>query len=167
MRNGFLGAAVVYLLVLVSIEVAAFPMIPDPQKTPGSICTLNHSDYKEDRYQEKIPYCRRNVSSSTKKYIYRIYGIPSHCTKRFTIDHFIPLSIGGDNSVRNLWPEHHNVKATRQNLENDLFREVQKGRMSQQTAIDHIYHEKLNPPVPVSGSDECDRLSPQANWDLL
>lgn len=157
MRNGFLGTAIVYLGVTISLSVGAFPVIPDPHRTPGSLCTVNHRDYQEDRYAENIPYCRRNVDSRTKKSIYRAYNIPSDCTHRYTIDHFIPLSIGGDNSVANLWPEHNFVKATRKNLEIRVFQEIRQGRISQQEAVDRIYHEKLNPARPRQGSDPCDR----------
>jgi hypothetical protein len=164
MRNGFLGLALICLSFFAADIAQAFPLTPDPQETPGSLCTVHDPDYREDRYAEKIPYCARNVSSSTKKSIYRVYGIPSRCTKRYTIDHFVPLSLGGDNSVRNLWPEHANVKATRHNLEQKLYHAINRGDITQQAAVDRIYHEKLNPPPPASGQDECDRLDPQADW---
>lgn len=167
MRKGLLGPALVFASLFIAIAVHAFPRVPDPQLTPGALCDVHDPDYSEDRYREKIPYCRRNVSSSTKRDIYRVYGIPSHCTKRYTIDHFVPLSLGGDNSLQNLWPEHKNVKATRQNLETELYQKISKGKISQSEAVDVIYQRKLNPPTPVSGLDECDRLDPQANWDLL
>ncbi|MBX3017350.1 MAG: hypothetical protein KF767_05635 [Bdellovibrionaceae bacterium] len=167
MRKGFLVPALVCLSLFLPLLTQAYPLVPDPQLTPGFLCDVHDPDYAEDRYREKIPYCRRNVSSATKKDIYRVYGIPSRCTKRYTIDHFVPLSLGGDNSVQNLWPEHRNVKATRQNLEQKLYVQISKGQITQDEAVDSIYQHKLNPPRPVSGSDECDRLDPQANWDLL
>lgn len=164
MRNGLLAFALVSLSFFVFEIANAFPLTPDPQETPGSLCTVHHRDYSEDRYPEKIPYCTRNVSSSTKKSIYRVYGIPSHCTNRYTIDHLIPLSLGGDNSVRNLWPEHNYVKATRKDLEMKLFTAINNGQIRQREAVDRIYAAKLNPPTPQSGNDECDRLDPQADW---
>lgn len=167
MRKGFLGPALVCLSLFLSLAAHAFPPVPDPVLTPGALCEVHDPDYAEDRYHERIPYCRRNVSSATKKSIYRVYGIPSRCTNRYTIDHFVPLSLGGDNSVRNLWPEHRNVKATRHDLEQKLYNQLAQGRLTRQEAVDLIYEHKLNPPRPVSGADECDRLDPQADWELL
>lgn len=167
MRKGFLGPALICLSFLVTHLAHAYPLIPDPQLTPGALCDVHDPDYSGDRYRESIPYCSRNVSSATKRDIYRVYGIPSRCTKRYTIDHFVPLSLGGDNSLQNLWPEHKNVKATRKSLEQDLYNQLSKGQITQRKAVDSIYQHKLNPPRPVSGMDECDRLDPQANWDLL
>lgn len=167
MRNGFLAAALVYLLFLLPMVGSAFPLTPDPQRSPGALCTRSDPDYAEDRYGERIPYCQRNVSSSTKKSIYRVYGIPRHCTNRYTIDHLIPLSIGGDNSIRNLWPEHKFIKATRQNLEEKLYWAMSNGQLLQQEAVEQVLREKLNPPSPTSSSNECDLLDPQAHWDRL
>lgn len=175
MRNGFLlspqrivyGITFVLLTAIVTImplKGLAFPLTPNPQVTPGDICNRSNPDYKQDRYDEKIPYCQRNVASSTKKSIYRVYGIPDHCTGRFTIDHLIPLSIGGSNSVRNLWPEHKFVKATRQALEEQLYKKIAGGRITQKAAIDQILNEKFNPPRPDSQGNDCDHLDLQPDW---
>jgi hypothetical protein len=125
----------------------AFPFIPDSQATPGSLCSKRDPDYKQDRYAEKIPYCGRNVASSLKRDIYDDYGISSKCRKEYTIDHFIPLAIGGSNRRDNLWPEHKSVKALRQNLEMDLYNEIRNGTISQAEALKIIVEAKLNPPV--------------------
>ena len=125
----------------------AFPFIPDSQATRGSLCSKRDSDYKQDRYPEKIPYCGRNVASSLKKDIYDDYGISSKCRKDYTIDHFIPLAIGGSNRRDNLWPEHKSVKALRQNLEMDLYNDIRTGALTQAEALQIIVDAKLNPPV--------------------
>ena len=164
MRNGFLAAALVYLI---ANTVFAFPLTPDPQRSPGSLCHRGDPDYSEDRYVERIPYCSRNVSTVTKKSIYRVYRIPSRCQNRYTIDHLIPLSIGGDNSIRNLWPEHKFIKATRKQLESQLYWAMQQGQLSQKDAVNQVLQEKFYPPKPVSSDSDCDRLDPQAHWELL
>lgn len=125
----------------------AFPFIPDSQSTPGSLCSKRDRDYKQDRYAEKIPYCGRNVASSLKRDIYDDYGISANCRKEYTIDHFIPLAIGGSNRRENLWPEHKSVKALRQNLEMDVYNELRNGAISQAEALQIIVEAKLNPPV--------------------
>ncbi|HRK06422.1 MAG TPA: hypothetical protein PLZ57_01530 [Pseudobdellovibrionaceae bacterium] len=125
----------------------AFPFIPDSQSTPGSLCSKRDRDYKQDRYAEKIPYCGRNVASSLKRDIYDDYGISANCRKEYTIDHFIPLAIGGSNRRENLWPEHKSIKALRQNLEMDVYNELRNGAISQAEALQIIVEAKLNPPV--------------------
>ena len=126
--------------------LANFPVTPGPG-TVGSLCTTNDSDFVEYRYSGKIPYCQRNVSTYDKKKIYDYYGVPEHCRKEYTIDHFIPLSLGGTNRADNLWPEAKVVKHTRQNLELQLFDELRKGTISQADALAEIREAKLNPPI--------------------
>jgi hypothetical protein len=48
----------------------------------------------------------RNVSQSTRQKVYARYGInyvPG--SGDYEVDHLIPLELGGNNSVENLWPE--------------------------------------------------------------
>ena len=124
-----------------------FPFVPDQQQTAGSLCTVSSPDFTEYRYQEKIPYCARKVSSGLKAKIYRAYGVSDGCKKEYTIDHFIPLSLGGTNTADNLWPEAKSIKHIRFNLENDLYHRLQKGTITQKQAIDMIVDAKLHPPI--------------------
>jgi hypothetical protein len=126
---------------------ADFPFTPNQEMTMGQLCDPSDSDFKEYRYSEKIPYCSRNVASSTKTQIYKDYGVPFNCRKDYTIDHFIPLSIGGSNSKSNLWPEHKKIKALRQNLEMQLYEDLRDAKLTQAQALDIVFTEKLNPPV--------------------
>jgi hypothetical protein len=151
----------VTLLALLIFQTAAlaFPLAPNPNETTGDLCTRKNPDFKEYRYGEHIPYCNRNVSGGTKSAIYREYGIPAKCKSRYTIDHFIPLSLGGSNEPSNLWPEHKNVKATRPDLEMELYVALRNGEITQQEAIDQIIQQKMNPPPVHSGGSskaDCD-----------
>lgn len=132
------------------------PLVPD-ETTPGSVCTTDHEDFTEYRYAEEIPYCERNVSSGLKNQIYRDYGVPSDCKSEYTIDHFYPLSLGGDNSRENLWPEPKAVKAIRNNLEMKLYKELSKGEITQKAALAQIRKAKLNPDQgKIADGDYCD-----------
>src|SRR3989338_9629103 len=121
MKTFFLG---LILSIVFTLQTFSYPVTPNPEWAEGSLCNKKNPDYSEDRYKEKIPYCQRNVSSKLKKDLYVLYKIPTQCRSKYTIDHIIPLSIGGDNSPGNLWPEHKKIKATRPNLELDTYEEL-------------------------------------------
>lgn len=131
-------------IVATSLE---FPFTPDSLKTTGSLCSPSNPDFERFRYEERIPYCGRNVDREMKNQVYDAYEVPRGCRKDYTIDHFIPLSIGGTNSFNNLWPEHKSIKFLRQNLENDLYKQISTGEISQAEAVEIVTEAKLNPVV--------------------
>jgi len=132
-------------LITFSALALGYPMTPDAAETKGELCAVSDPDFSEYRYPEHIAYCERNVATSLKKKIYDEYGIPQSERKDYTIDHLIPLSLGGDNRRINLWPEHKAVKALRPNLEYDLYLKLRDGRISQDDAIDEILWAKFHP----------------------
>ena len=77
--------------------------LPDPECTPGSVFP--------DAGLEKIcvsGYSKtvRSVSTSLKKKVYAAYGIPYPPPRgSYEADHLIPLAIGGNNDIANLFPE--------------------------------------------------------------
>jgi hypothetical protein len=121
-----------------------FPKIPNSKFSPGHLCSTKETDFFEYRYEEKIPYCKRNVSSKTKNYIYTLYSIPLDQRKNFTIDHIIPLSLGGSNNEKNLWPEHLEIKKTRPTIEYDLYLNLKNGDISHKEAVETILNIKYN-----------------------
>lgn len=130
-------------LVLTVHYAHGYPLKPDVRVSPGHMCTTSDSDFETFRYAQRIPYCTRNVSYQTKQEIYDYYKIPQAERKNYTIDHIIPLSIGGSNNKKNLWAEHKQVKATRPNLEVELYEDVRDNRMEQREAIRIIMEEKF------------------------
>lgn len=134
-----------FILLVLPYVAMGYPLTPDKDETPGSVCVTSNNDFEEYRYPERIPYCHRNVATALKKTIYEWYGIPTSERKNYTIDHLIPLSIGGDNDRTNLWPEHKEVKALRPDLELQVYLDLKKGDALQKDLIKLILDNKFNP----------------------
>jgi hypothetical protein len=47
----------------------------------------------------------RNVSTATKDHVYASYGILTHTTGEYEVDHLVSLELGGSNDISNLFPE--------------------------------------------------------------
>lgn len=141
-------------LILSSPQLLAFPLTPDPSETPGELCDTRNHDFQGYRFLENVPICRRDVSRELKQRIYERYKIPKSCRSEYTIDHFYPLSMGGSNSQKNLWPEHEKIKKSRFDLEQETFEQMVDGKLSQQQAFTIIRNHKLNPNVPDT-NDSC------------
>ena len=131
------------------------PVTPDTNKTPGEFCSTNDPDFKELRYAEKMAYCQRNVDQWLKTKIYKQYSVSLECKHRYTVDHLVPLALGGNNSPENLWPEHVLVKQTRQELEQDLYESVRKGDLHSEDAVKIILEAKLKLKLDLSTIKGC------------
>ncbi|WP_413287759.1 hypothetical protein [Bdellovibrio sp. HCB337] len=147
----FKSLSLAIVLSFVSISTFAysnsgnFPKGPDSALTPGALC--EHPD--SYRYPEKIAYCERDVSSDLKKEIFVNYDQLGYRTREmnrmaFKIDHYIPLCMGGSNSVKNLWPQHESVYQITDPLEPLLCEKMADGRISQKKAVEYIVEAKNN-----------------------
>lgn len=138
--------SVVLFTSLISFSGENYPIGPNPQTTPGSLCQNSPTR----RYPENIVYCERDVSTATKNALIKMYDnelgyrIGSMSRGDFKIDHFIPLSIGGSNNSDNLWPQHKSVYKVTDPLEQLLFDKIQAGHIKQEEAIRVIREGKLN-----------------------
>jgi hypothetical protein len=93
--------------------------------TTAQVCTLG--------YSSRV----RLVSSSTKRDVYREYGIASHSPGQYEVDHLVSLELGGSNSIANLWPEAANPTPgfhQKDLVENYLHNQVCDGHISLQQA---------------------------------
>ena len=124
---------------------AEFPKGPVAEMTPGSFC--DRPD--EYRYEERIPYCERDVDSSLKKDIfneYRLNGYRLNPNERssYKIDHLIPLCAGGSNYENNLWPQHKSVYDLTDPLETIGCEKLKEGRIKQARLVKMILDAKKN-----------------------
>jgi len=125
---------------------ALFPKSPNPQLTPGAIC----SKPDEYRYPEHIAYCERNVSIAKKQLVFDRYDtvlgfkIRDMDRDEFKIDHSIPLCMGGANELSNLWPQHKTIYEQTDPIEEKLCALMARGQMLQKEALVVIHRIKVD-----------------------
>jgi hypothetical protein len=80
----------------------------------------------------------RHVSGKVKAQVYAEYGIVSHRSGEYEVDHLISLELGGSNDIKNLWPESYQSEPwnahVKDKLEDRLHSLVCAGRMSLEEA---------------------------------
>jgi hypothetical protein len=103
----------------------------DPRCTPGGI------DPAVRQATIKMTICVRGYTatvrppvsetSRAKRALYLVYGLP--LGQRSELDHLVPLELGGDNDVANLWPEAGPIPNPKDQVENRLRVAVCAGKV--------------------------------------
>ncbi len=112
--------------------------LPDASCTPGAIFP---QVTKEQICTKGYTKTVRNVPLAVKNKVYEEYGIYSHTTGEYEVDHFISLELGGSNDISNLWPEPAQPKPgfhEKDLVENYLNSKVCQGVISLQEAQKEI-----------------------------
>jgi hypothetical protein len=108
-RQGVAVAAVFVLVNGLSTAVALPTKpgpLPDSTRTPGAISEkVTQENIGQTICVSGYTKTVRKVSAKTKAKVYAAYKVPKKDRSKYTIDHLIPLSLGGNNSTKNLWPE--------------------------------------------------------------
>lgn len=101
-------------------------LLPDPACTPGAVATTDLRVVCGTSTRG-----RRIVSRKLRRQVFAAYGIlPDPPPGAYEIDHLIPLELGGDNSIANLWPETAPGFHDKDRVEDSLHRAVCTGKVN-------------------------------------
>jgi hypothetical protein len=116
--------ALAFLLFLAPVILAQqqTPILPDPKLTPGDTFEVTAQDVCVPGYAKKV----RAVPAWLKRQAYAEYGITQYKTGDYEVDHLIPLSLGGSNSIRNLWPQSTKTSPWNSYVKDALERKLHK-----------------------------------------
>jgi hypothetical protein len=108
------------------------PAMPNRKLTPGAVQT---TDVHQVCPHTNPAFEKARPGTSVKNKVYAEYGIASHTTGQYEVDHLIPLELGGANTIANLWPELNDhprsgVLNSKDLLENKLHSLVCSGKVS-------------------------------------
>jgi hypothetical protein len=148
------------------------PILPDAKLTPGDTFDVTAQDVCVAGYSKKV----RAVPAWLKKQAYAEYGITQYKTGDYEVDHLIPLSLGGSNSIRNLWPQSSKTlpwnSYVKDALERKLHNLVCAGELDLKTAQCEIASNWIeaykkyvakNPSTPISRETKSGPATPAAN----
>jgi hypothetical protein len=128
--------AFAFLLFIAQAVLAAqpTPILPDSKLTPGDTFDVTAQDVRVPGYAKKV----RAVPAWLKRQAYAEYGITQYKTGDYEVDHLIPLSLGGSNSIRNIWPQSTKTSPwnsfVKDALERKLHKLVCAGQLDLKTA---------------------------------
>lgn len=112
--------------------------LSDPDCTPGAIFPdATKSKICASGYAKNV----RDVPNSEKDQVYAEYGVKTHKTGQYEVDHLISLELGGSNDIANLWPEPADPTPgfhQKDQVENYLHDQVCSGAMPLQQAQEQI-----------------------------
>jgi hypothetical protein len=84
------------------IDFSTRNWLPNPEQTPGAIASTDKTEICDPEYPRHA-----RVPLTFKDRVYARYGFNKwDCMSRGSckIDHLVPLGLGGDNKITNLWP---------------------------------------------------------------
>ncbi|MCE9585608.1 HNH endonuclease [Candidatus Nomurabacteria bacterium] len=102
---------------------------PDTACSPGAVLTTDANIVCVSGYTKKV----RDVTTATKKKVFKEYGLAWSTRSNYEVDHIISLELGGSNDISNLFPESYTISngaRVKDTLENYLHSQVCSGAIS-------------------------------------
>lgn len=112
------------LLITVLVTTLSSGTLPNRKFTPGDINPFVMLNWVCNHYIDSFP-----PSISDVKKAYANYGI-SISDVNYKLDYLIPISLGGENSVKNMWPQTTRQWLAKNKIENDMLFDVCNGKVS-------------------------------------
>jgi hypothetical protein len=136
MKTALLSLVVVFCLADPAASQRADPDLPDSTLTPGATLEVTREDLCRSDYTSPAA----NIPIALKQQTFDRYGIRPDAIG-YNVDHLIPVSLGGSNSPKNLWPQllssewNYHMK---NRLELMLYKMVCKGSLALEKAQQEI-----------------------------
>ena len=110
--------------------------LPNPRLTPGHAVDITAADLCKRGYKSS----ERNIPVELKSQVFDRYRIDRY-EFGYNVDHLIPVSLGGSNSIDNLWPQPLLSEwcwQSKNRLERKLRKMVCRGQLDLKTAQQEI-----------------------------
>jgi hypothetical protein len=133
----FIKQIIVSAIIILLFACTIHAQLPSPKLTPGS--SYIHILLIDVCHPEYIKH--KNIPWNTKINVMARYNIPINLISKYVIDFLIPESLGGNDSITNLWPQSVNGKwgfLKKNELENRLQKLVCDGIIDLKTARKEI-----------------------------
>ena len=129
------------LMLLINLSAIALPQdrqrhLPDPKLTPGDTTAATKEEVCGARHTALDP-----IPVRVKSQVFARYGISTAGPSSYNIDHLIPATLGGSNSIKNLWPQPLSSEwnyALKNKLEKQLLKKVCRGELELSKAQQEI-----------------------------
>jgi len=92
-------------MILVLVAALAMAM-PDPNRTPGAVLSIDPAQVCTRGFAQSIRHPYDAAWRHFRVEVFHRYAIPHESWSAYTLDHLVPLELGGAPfDVRNVWPQ--------------------------------------------------------------